>query len=65
VYLLITCVCSPVHSSRPNITGTVMVPRFVIPALCGHDGGCLNMIREVWIQQLCCLAYLVSYNVYD
>lgn len=36
----------PVHSSRPNITGNLMVPRLVIPALCGHDGGCLNKIRE-------------------
>ncbi|KAM0825795.1 hypothetical protein ACQ4PT_069329 [Festuca glaucescens] len=36
----------PVHSSRPNITGNIMVPRFLIPALCGQDGGCLNMIRE-------------------
>ncbi|XP_037412377.1 KH domain-containing protein HEN4-like isoform X1 [Triticum dicoccoides] len=36
----------PVHSSRPIITGNIMVPRLVIPALCGHDGGCLNMIRE-------------------
>ncbi|XP_010230666.1 KH domain-containing protein HEN4 isoform X2 [Brachypodium distachyon] len=34
------------HSSMPNITRDIMVPRFVIPALCGHDGGCLNMIRE-------------------
>ncbi|KAM3348394.1 hypothetical protein ACQJBY_021964 [Aegilops geniculata] len=36
----------PVHSSRPIITGNIMVPRLVIPALCGHDGGCLNLIRE-------------------
>ncbi|CAM0880577.1 unnamed protein product [Alopecurus aequalis] len=36
----------PVHSSRPNVTGNIMVPRLLIPALCGHDGGCLNKIRE-------------------
>ncbi|KAL5220927.1 hypothetical protein ABZP36_025640 [Zizania latifolia] len=29
-----------------TITGDVMVPKLVLPALCGEDGGCLNMIRE-------------------
>lgn len=65
MYLLIKFNCSPVHSSRPIITGNIMVPRLVIPALCGHDGGCLNMIREVCVRKLCHVAYLVNYNVYD
>jgi hypothetical protein len=30
-----------------NVTAEVLVPRLVIPALCGEDGGCLDRIREV------------------
>uniref|UniRef100_A0A0E0BZM9 K Homology domain-containing protein n=1 Tax=Oryza meridionalis TaxID=40149 RepID=A0A0E0BZM9_9ORYZ len=29
-----------------TITADVMVPKLVLPALCGEDGGCLNRIRE-------------------
>lgn len=45
------CHCSPGQSSMmPNLTAEVFVPRLVIPALCGEDGGCLDKIREVCIQ---------------
>ncbi|CAM0145500.1 unnamed protein product [Urochloa decumbens] len=33
-------------SVMPNLTAEVLVPRLVIPALCGEDGGCLDRIRE-------------------
>lgn len=33
-------------SMMPNLTAEVFVPRLVIPALCGEDGGCLDRIRE-------------------
>ncbi|KAL6627036.1 hypothetical protein ACP70R_030762 [Stipagrostis hirtigluma subsp. patula] len=37
----------PSQSSMvPNLTAEVLVPRLVIPALCGEDGGCLDRIRE-------------------
>nr|XP_015621489.1 KH domain-containing protein HEN4 isoform X3 [Oryza sativa Japonica Group] len=29
-----------------TITADVMVPKLVLPSLCGEDGGCLNRIRE-------------------
>lgn len=48
---LISCLCSPGQSSMmPSLTAEVLVPRLVIPALCGEDGGCLDRIREVCIQ---------------
>ncbi|RLN21935.1 uncharacterized protein C2845_PM07G40290 [Panicum miliaceum] len=33
-------------SVMPNVTAEVLVPRLVIPALCGENGGCLDRIRE-------------------
>ncbi|PUZ58868.1 hypothetical protein GQ55_5G541800 [Panicum hallii var. hallii] len=33
-------------SVMPKVTAEVLVPRLVIPALCGEDGGCLDRIRE-------------------
>ncbi|WVZ72954.1 hypothetical protein U9M48_021334 [Paspalum notatum var. saurae] len=37
----------PAQSSMmPKLTAEVLVPRLVIPALCGEDGGCLDRIRE-------------------
>lgn len=33
-------------SMMPNLTAEVLVPRLVIPVLCGEDGGCLDRIRE-------------------
>jgi len=33
-------------SVMPNVTAEVLVPRLVVPALCGEDGGCLDRIRE-------------------
>lgn len=45
-----------VHQCRGNqqavITSTtveVVVPRFVVPAIYGEEGGCLRQIREVYI----------------
>uniref|UniRef100_J3KY25 K Homology domain-containing protein n=2 Tax=Oryza brachyantha TaxID=4533 RepID=J3KY25_ORYBR len=29
-----------------TVTTDVMVPKIILPALCGEDGGCLNRIRE-------------------
>ena len=42
----------------PNVTAEVLVPRLVVPALCGEDGGCLDRIREVCIQLVFCVACL-------
>lgn len=36
----------PQSSMLPTLTAEVLVPRLVIPALCGEDGGCLDKIRE-------------------
>ncbi|OEL35056.1 KH domain-containing protein [Dichanthelium oligosanthes] len=33
-------------SVMPNLTAEVLVPRLVLPALCGEDRGCLDRIRE-------------------
>lgn len=48
----------------PNLTAEVFVPRLVIPALCGEDGGCLDRIREVCIQPVfftaCPIASVIS-----
>lgn len=60
------CDCSPGQSSMvPNITADVMVPRLLIAALCGEDGGCLNKIREVGVRLVCRVAYPVNNEVYD
>jgi hypothetical protein len=56
-----SCLSRPVQSSMvPNLTVEVLLPRLVIPALSGEDGGCLDRFREVCNQLMFSLLCNVS-----
>lgn len=72
MYLVFICACIfilchyPLHRANPPaiITSTtieVVVPRSVVPAIYGEDGGCLRQIREVYYFDL--VTFEMIYNL--